>query len=222
MDSPSGFNASSQWAFEHPHFLPLIGQPAKQALDLLMRKGAVLHPPLSKSDAQDILGFMSLEHFNAGNLIGFNAQDMDTGRLMLVISGEANIRMRSTPAGAGQSQFAPLQSQFSPLDRVQTQWFNVSQGATLGLIHAFSGLSSRFIAQVASEMLVASLTRAAFIAMKQQAPVLALRFLEMISLELALVALDHERRMVALSQVARSMQEHIAGESGETGPASLF
>ncbi len=214
MDSSSTFARSSQWAFDHPQYLPLDGQSATQTLNLLLRKGGLLEPKLSRAEAQGIMAFMSLEHFAPGSVISFDAQSMETGRLMLVLAGEANIRMRSSLAGT--------ESQYSPLDRAQSKWFNAGEGSTLGLLHAFSGLSSRFVAQAVTELFVASLTREAFNIMKKQAPVLALRFMEITAIELALVALDHERRIVALSNVARSMQQHIDEESGETAPAPLM
>lgn len=89
-------------------------------------------------------------------------------------------------------------------------------------MQAFAGLSSGFVAQVVSEMFVASLSRIALQQMKKQEPLVALRFMEMTALELALVALDHEKKLVALTSVARSMQGHIQDESGETGPAPLL
>jgi hypothetical protein len=214
MDSPSAFGKSSQWAFDHPQYLPLDGQSAAHALLLLMRKGGLLEPQLTRAEAQDIMAFMSLEHFAPGNVISFDAQSMDTGRLMLILAGEANIRMRGTMISS--------ESQYSPLDRAQSKWFNAAEGATLGLLHAFSGLSSRFVAQTVTELFVATLTREAFNIMKKQAPVLALRFMEMTAIELALVSLDHERRIIALSNVARSMQEHIDDGSGETAPVPLM
>jgi hypothetical protein len=214
MDSAPAFEKSSQWAFDHPQYLPLDGQSAAQAHRLLMRKGSLLEPQLTRAEAQDIMAFMSLEHFAPGNVISFDAQSMDTGRLMLILAGEANIRMRGTMISS--------ESQYSPLDRAQSKWFNASEGATLGLLHAFSGLSSRFVAQTVTELFVATLTRAAFSIMKKQTPVLALRFMEMTAIELALVALDHERRIIALSNVARSMQEHIDDGSGETAPVPLM
>jgi CRP-like cAMP-binding protein len=214
MNSPSELGRSSQWAFDHPQFLPLQGQSATQAHALLQRKGGLLTPPLTRAEAQDIIAFMSLEHFAQGSLISFDAQSMETGRLMLILVGEAHIRMRG-PVNQ------PADSEFSPTQRAQAKWFSAGEGATLGLIHAFSGLSSRFVAQAASELFVASLTREAFQIMKKQSPALALRFLEITALELALVALDHEKRILALTQVARSMQDHIAEETGETAPTPL-
>jgi hypothetical protein len=215
MNSSSDFGRSSQSAFDHPHFLPLDGASALQAVDCLMRKGSLLSPPLTRVQALSIAAFMSLEHFPPGSMISFDARDMDTGRMMLVLSGEANIRMR----GVSPSTAA---SQYSPLDRTLAKWFNVGEGSTLGLIHAFSGLSSRFVGQAVTELFVASLTRAAYHSMKQQEPVLALRYTEMVALEVALVALDHEKNILALSQVARSMQNHIDEETGQTKPAPLF
>jgi hypothetical protein len=215
MNTPSDFGRSSQWAFDHPQFLPLQGTPATQAQTWLIRKGGLLTPALTRTEAQDIAGFMSLEHFAPGSLISFDAQSMDTGRLMLVLAGEAHIRMRGVANTSGASQY-------SPVNREQSKWFTAGEGTTLGLVHAFSGVSSRFVAQAVTELFVASLTREVFQGMKKQTPALALRFLEMTALELALVAIDHERRIVALSQVARSMQDHIDGEAGETGPTSLF
>lgn len=214
MSTVSDLGRSSQWAFDHPQYLPLKGQSADQAHLLLMRKGSLLDPVLTRDEAQDIMGFMSLEHFAPGSIISFDAQSIETGRLMLILAGEANIRMRGTLMSS--------ETQYSPLDRAQSKWFNASEGATLGLLHAFSGLSSRFVAQTVTELFVATLTREAFNIMKKQAPVLALRFMEITAIELALVALDHERRIIALSNVARSMQEHIDDGSGETAPVPLM
>jgi CRP-like cAMP-binding protein len=214
MSAASELGHSSQWAFDHPQYLPLKGEVAGQTADWLIRKGGLLEPKLTRAEAQDMSGYMVLEHFAPGNLIAFDAQSMDTGRLMLILVGEANIRMRGTAAHSA--------SQYSPLGRAQAKWFNATEGATLGLIHAFSGLSNRFVAQTVTEVFVASLTREAFAVMKKQAPVLALRFMEMVALELALVALDHERHLVAMSNVARSMQDHIDEETGLTKPSPLF
>lgn len=200
--------------FEQPNLMPLQGRPASQACELLVRKGAMLRPALSHAEAQKMVAFMSLEHFSPGSLITFNAQDDDSARLMLIIAGEANIRMRP--------QFGERTSVNSPLGQVQAKWFNSAEGATLGLVSVFSGLSSRFVAQVVSELFVASLSRVALQHMKKQEPVLALRFMEITALELALIALDHEKNLVALSSVARSMQSHIDEESGETAPAPLI
>lgn len=83
-------------------------------------------------------------------------------------------------------------------------------------------MSSRFIAEAGSELFVASLPRETLYVMKKKAPALALRFMEMLSMELALVALDHERQLEAMNNVARSMQNHIDEEAGDTRGAPLF
>jgi hypothetical protein len=56
---------------------------------------------------------------------------------------------------------------------------------------------------------------------EKQMPALALRYTEILMVELALVALDHERNLQAMNNVARSMQSHIDDESGATKPAPL-
>ena len=200
-------------SFEHPHYLALNGEPAYQARTMLVRKGAMLQPALSDKEADGIVRYMRLEHFKPGSMISAQAQSDETGRLMLILAGEANIRM----SGSRKRSF---DDDFSPLGQVQAKWFNVSEGATLGLVHAFSGLSSRFEAQ-GTELFVASMTRLSFNRMKQLEPVLALRFFEITALELALITLDHERNFVVVSNVARSMQDHIGQESGHTVPARL-
>ncbi|MBS7807683.1 hypothetical protein [Variovorax sp. PCZ-1] len=214
MSSSSFFGQSSHLAFDHPDYLPLEGQSAKRACELILRKGRLLKPALTLTDAQTIVAFMSLEHFRPGSLITFSAKDDDVARLMLIIAGEANIRMRSQETDSGTSEY-------SPLGRTQKKWFNVGEGSSLGLVHLFSGLSSRFVAQAASELFVASLSRIAFQQMKKQEPQLAMQFMEITAMELALVALDHEKSMVALSSVARSMQNHIEDEAGSTRPSPL-
>jgi hypothetical protein len=205
--------ASGGTAQDSPVYSPLEGESAKVALDLLMRKGGLLEPRLTRTEAQDILQFMRLEHFTPGAVITFQAQSNENGRLMTILAGEANIRMRGGQAGS--------KSQFSPVDQT-SRWFAATEGATLGLVHAFSGLSSRFVAQATTELFVASLSRDLLQAMKKQLPALALRYTEMLMLELALVALDHERRLEAMNNVARSMQSHIDDESDATRPAPLF
>jgi hypothetical protein len=212
MPHSSEFRESS--SFKLPQYLPLTGESAEQTRALLLRKGALLRPVVSAKEADGIMRYMKLEHFKTGSLIEFHAQSDETGRLMMVLAGEANIRMLSTGQRADTADF-------SPLGQTLAKWFNVNEGATLGLVHAFSGLSSRFVAQAATELLVASMSRLALSQMKQQEPVLALRFIEITALELALVALDHEKNLVAVSNVARSMQDHIGYESGETAPAPL-
>jgi CRP-like cAMP-binding protein len=215
MPNTSEFSASSSWAFDHPQYLPLEGEPALQALEWLVRKGGMLRPAVSRTEAAGIIRYMNLEHFKPGSVISFNAQSDETGRLMLILAGDANIRMRQIDG--------KLTTQdYSPLGQAQAKWFSVSAGATLGLVHAFSGLSSKFVAQAETDLFVASLSRIALYQMKRQEPVLALRFLEITAQELALVTLDHEKNLVAVSNVARSMQEHIGQESGETAPAPLF
>ncbi len=214
MQHRSDFGESSQSTFDQPKYLPLQGELAQQTSDLLVRKGGLLRPTVSSAEAQGIIRYMNLEHFKPGNIIAFNAQDDEIGRLMLILVGEANIRMRN-------SENKQNASDYSPMGQVQSKWFNVSEGSTLGLVHAFSGLSSRFMAQAVTDLFVASLTRAAFYQMKRQEPVLALRFLEITALELALVAIDHEKNLIAMSNVARSMQDHIGFESGLTAPAPL-
>lgn len=203
----------SGMAQEAPAYTPLEGESARMALDLLMRKGGLLEPRLARAEALDILQFMRLEHFAPGAVISFQAQSSENGRLMMILAGEANIRMRGGQAGS--------RSQFSPVDQT-SRWHTATEGATLGLIHAFSGLSSRFVAQAGTELFVASLSREMLQAMKKQSPVLALRYTEMLMLELTLVALDHERNLQAMNNVARSMQNHIDAESGATKPAPLF
>lgn len=215
MSTSSFFGDPSHLVFEHPNYMPLEGKPASQACELLIRKGRMLKPALSQSEAQKIVAFMSLEHFSPGNLITFNSQDDDSARLMLIIAGEANIRMRQQP---GETRT----SVNSPMGQAQAKWFNTSEGSTLGLVSVFSGLASRFVAQVVSELFVASLSRSVLQQMKKQEPGVAMRFMEITMLELALVALDHEKNLVALSSVARSMQSHIDEESGETRPAGLI
>jgi CRP-like cAMP-binding protein len=196
-----------------PNFSPLQGQSRHIALDLLMRKGNMLDPKLTTPEAQHLLEFMHLEHFAPGAMISFQAQSSDTGRLMMILAGEANIRMRGVNAGAS--------TKFSPVDQ-NSRWFTATEGATLGLLNAFSGLSSRFVAQASTELFVASITRDTLQNMKKNSPGLALRYMEMLLLEMALVALDHERNLQAMNNVARSMQSHIDDESGETKPAPLF
>jgi CRP-like cAMP-binding protein len=215
MQKPFDSSESSLLAFANPVYLPLQGSPAEQAQDLLIRKGALLQPQLTRLEAKGITRYMHLEHFRPGNHISFDAQDETKGRLMLIIAGEANIRMRAPDASVNDSDY-------SPLGQVKAKWFNVTEGATLGLMHAFSGLASRFMAQAVTELFVASLPRQSFQRMKQDEPILALRFLEITTLELALVALDHEKTMVALTSVARSMQDFIGEETPQTQPASLL
>jgi CRP-like cAMP-binding protein len=214
MQPRSDFGESTQSTFDQPKYLPLQGELAEQTSDLLVRKGSLLTPAVSRAEAEGIMRFMNLEHFKPGSIISFNAQSDETGRLMLVLVGEANIRMRN-------SESKQSASDYSPLGQVQSKWFNVSEGSTLGLVHAFSGLSSRFLAQAVTDLFVASLTRIAFQQMKRREPVLALRFLEITAIELALVAIGHEKNLIAMSNVARSMQDHIGFESGLTAPAPL-
>ncbi|TAG27374.1 MAG: hypothetical protein EAZ37_05435 [Burkholderiales bacterium] len=209
MNSIPSFGASS----ELPNYLPLSGLSANQAHTVLLRKGGLLEPVLTRNEAQDIGFYMHLEHFSTDAMIYFQAQDSKKGRLMLILAGEASIRMRESSTAS--------QTRYSPIDQSE-RWFTATEGATLGLVHAFAGLSSRFVAQATSELFVASLPREALCVMKKQAPALALRFMEMLSMELALVALDHERRLEAMNSVARSMQGHIDGESYETLPAPLI
>jgi hypothetical protein len=215
MTISSFFGESSQLAFERPNYLPLQGQSADQAINLLLRKGAQLKPPMTKAEAQGIIAFMSLEHFRPGSVISFSAQSEEVGRTSLIIAGEANIRMRSKSIDFEKSANTPV-------TQVQSKWFNVGEGATLGLVHVFSGLSSQFVAQAVTELFVASLSRLVFQQMKKQEPLLALRYLEITALELSLIALDHEQQIVALSNVARSLQEHISEETGETDPTASF
>lgn len=203
---PSGFS------HEVPAYSPLDGDSARVALDLLMRKGGLLDPRLTRSEAQEILRYMRLEHFAPGSVISFQAQSNENGRLMMILAGEANIRMRGGQSGS--------ETQFSPVDQT-SRWLAATEGATLGLVHAFSGLSSRFVAQASTELFVASLSRDRLQVMKKQFPALALRYTEMLMLELALVALDHERNLQAMNNVARSMQSHIDDESDQTRPAPL-
>ena len=195
-----------------PEYLPLSGESASRAMELLMRKGHLLEPKLTRADASQILEYMHLEHFPPGQVITFQAQSKQEGRLMMIIAGEANIRMRNATVGA--------QSQFSPIDQI-SRWSVATEGATLGLVHTFSGMSSRVVAQAATELFVASLSRESLHVMKKQFPVVALRFTEMLMLELALVTIEHERNLQALNSVARSMQSHIDDESDETKPAPL-
>jgi hypothetical protein len=200
-----------------PHFLPLQGESAAQTIDFLIRKGRLLSPVLTSKEAQGISRFMVFEHFVAGSSISFHAQHEETGRLMLILAGEAAVRMRTHSQASASGH-----SDYSPLGQVQAKWFSVGEGATLGLVHAFSGLSSRFVGQAVTDLFVASMPRLVLQRMKVQEPMLALRFLEITALELALVALDHEKSLIALTQVTRSMQEHIGEESGATKPAPLF
>jgi hypothetical protein len=213
MATSSQFGTSAFAAFDPPRYLPLKGQSADQALDLLMRKGRTLSPPLTRVDAQGILAWMHLEHFAVNTMIAFDAQDENKGRLMMIIAGEANVRIKATQAS---------NRAHSPVDQAESKWVSTTEGATLGLTHTFSGLTSLFVAQATTELFVASMSRRNFHLMKQQTPMLGMRFLEMTALELALVALDHEKRIVALTNVARSMQEHIGEESGNTLPAPLM
>jgi CRP/FNR family transcriptional regulator, cyclic AMP receptor protein len=195
-----------------PSYKVLDGSSLNQALSLLLRKGAVLDPPLQRAEAAQLAEFMHLEHFSPGTVISFHAQSKENGRLMLILGGEATIRMRDT---------AVSRSQHSPVDQT-SRWATATEGATLGLLHAFSGLSSRFVAQAGTELFVASLSRDALQVIKQQLPSLAVRFIEMVAMELALVALDHERSLQAMNNVARSMQNMIDGEAGDTESGALF
>jgi CRP-like cAMP-binding protein len=195
-----------------PKYQDLHGQSFQQTVNLLQRKGGLQEPRLSRDEAMQIAGLMRLEHFPDDAIISFEAQSNEQGRLMLILAGEVNIRLRE----AGLSR-----SQYSPVDQHE-RWATATEGATLGLVHAFAGLSSRFYAQVTAELFVASLSREALMAMKQQKPELALRVMEMLAMELAFVALDHERSLQAMNNVARSMQNMIDGEASATRPAALF
>jgi hypothetical protein len=211
QDSRNSTDHSTSF-LDTPVYLPLRDESARLAMDLLMRKGGMLEPKLTRPEAQQMLAFMRMEHFAPGAVISFHAQSNQTGRLMMILVGEANIRMRSH-AALGKTQFSPVDQ--------NSRWFTATEGATLGLIHAFSGLSSRFMAIAGSELFVASMSRELLQTMKKQLPALALRYTEMLMLELALVALDHERNLEAMSNVARSMQNHIDDGSGVTKPAPL-
>jgi hypothetical protein len=198
--------------YDAPAYLPLSSDAEKLGVELLLRKGALLEPRLMRDEAKAILKFMNGEHFAPGTLISFQAQSRETGRLMMVLAGEAHIRMRHGSA---------RKNPYSATERV-SPWFTATEGSTLGLTHTFSGISSRFIAQASTELFVASISRETLQTMKKQAPVLALRYTEMLMIELSLIALDHERNLQAMTDVARSMQEHIDHESDSTRPAPLF
>jgi hypothetical protein len=129
---------------------------------------------------------MCLEHFKLGSLITFSSQNKDTALLILIIAGKANMRMRRQPSD---SEMTYKSQQGS----VQSKWFNAGEDSTLELMQAFAELSSGVVAQVVSELFVASLSRIALQQMKKQEPLVALWFMEMTALELALVALDHEK-----------------------------
>jgi CRP-like cAMP-binding protein len=200
-------------ASEKPVFLPLNGEALQQTIESLLRKGATLVPKLQEWEAHDICASMALEHFHQGAFISFNAQDMGVGRTMLILMGEVNIRVQEVALSA---------SRYSPVDEALGRWQGLGEGTTIGLVHAFSGLSSRFMAQATTELFVASMTRQAFADLKQKTPLVALRYFELLAREMVMIMLDHERRMVAMSNVARSMQNHIDSESGATRPAGLF
>jgi CRP/FNR family cyclic AMP-dependent transcriptional regulator len=194
-----------------PHYLPLNGTSRQQATNLLRRKGAPLVPPLTADEALQIVQYMRLEQFAADTIITFEAQNPEIGRLMLVLAGEVNIRLRDVTQSP---------TKYSPVDQ-HTRWANAGEGATLGLVHAFGGLSSRFVAQATTDLFVASLTREALHLLKQNHPMLGSRLMEMLAMELAFIALEHERNLHAMNNVARSMQSMIDAESTKTRPASL-
>lgn len=203
--TPAEFSASQ------PHFLPLDGLSKRQAADLLRRKGALLAPPLAVDEAVQLVQYMRLERFAAESMISFDAQSPEQGRLMLVLAGEVSMRLRDL----GQSR-----SQHSPLDQA-SRWATATEGATLGLVHAFAGSSGRFVAQATTELFVASLTREAMQLLKGHHPTLALRLMEMLAMELAFVALEYERKLHAMNNVARSMQSLIDTETATTRPGAL-
>ncbi len=196
---------------EQPSYKPLDGASLQQTLQLLLKKGATLEPVLSKAEAAQLAQFMHLEHFLPGTVISFQAQSQANGRLMMILAGEAVIRMLEAASNS---------MQHSPVDQ-KSRWATATEGATLGLLHAFSGLSSRFIAQASTELFVASLSREVLGAIKQQFPALAMRFIEMVAMELALITLDHERSLLAMNNVARSMLEMIDDEMDQAQPAPL-
>ena len=195
-----------------PSYLPLNGVSKEQTVALLRRKGATLVPPLTKDEAIQIAQYMRLEQFAAESVISFEAQSPEIGRLMLILAGEANVRLRD--AGS-------IRSQYSPVDQ-HTRWATATEGATFGLVHAFAGISSRFVAQAMTDLFVASLTRETLQLLKRNHPVIGLRLMEMLAMELAFVALDHERNLHAMNNVARSMQSMIDSETVKTRPAPLF
>lgn len=207
--SDSGLPSTTHLA---PRYLPLDDSSKQLAMSLLMRKGSLMVPPLTRDEAFQIAQTMRLEQFAADEVISFEAQSAEHGRLMLVLAGEVNIRLRDT----GQSR-----SQYSPVDQ-NARWATATEGATLGLVHAFAGLSSKFIAQATTELFVASLSRQTLQAIKKSHPQIGLRVMEMLAMELAMVALDHERNLQAMNNVARSMQNLIDGETAMTRPAPLF
>lgn len=207
--SDSGLSSTSYLA---PRYLPMDDSFKQLAMSLLMRKGSLMMPPLTRDEAFQIAQTMRIEQFAADEVISFEAQSAEHGRLMLVLAGEVNIRLRDT----GQSR-----SQYSPVDQ-NARWATATEGATLGLVHAFAGLSSKFIAQATTELFVASLPRQTLQAIKKSHPQIGLRVMEMLAMELAMVALDHERNLQAMNNVARSMQDLIDGETAMTRPAPLF
>lgn len=202
--TPAAFGAS-------PIFRRLEGDSLQQTVKLLLRKGGLLVPPLRREEAFQIADHMQLEYFELDAIIAFEAQNPEQGRLMLILAGEVNIRLRE----GGHSR-----SQYSPMDQTE-RWASASEGATLGLVHAFAGLSSKFMAQASTELFVASLTRDTLQHIKAKQPALGVRLLDMLAMELAFVALDHERSLQAMNNVARSMQNMIDGEAGVTRPAGL-
>ncbi len=206
---PSGQHS----AFMVPQFHPLNDQALERAIELYMCKGATLSPKLQEKEAREICAALVMEHFRQGSIVSFDAQDVQLGRVMLILMGEVNIRMREGGSSA---------SRHSPVDEAQVRWQGIGEGSFIGLVHAFSGLSSRFMAQAITDLFVASMTRRAFNAFKEKSPHVALRYFELISRELAMITLDHERQMVTMSNVARSMQDLIDDESGETQPAELI
>lgn len=207
---PENSNLPAAFATE-PIYRSLEGNSLQQTVLLLLRKGGLLVPPLKREEAFQIADQMHLEHFQPDTIISFEAQNPQTGRLMLILAGEANIRLRD----GGQSR-----SQYSPVDQTE-RWASASEGATLGLVHAFAGISSKFMAQASTELFVASLSRETLQRIKTTQPALGVRLMEMLAMELAFVALDHERSLQAMNNVARSMQNMIDGEIGATRPAGL-
>jgi CRP-like cAMP-binding protein len=194
-----------------PKYLPLNGDSRQLATTLLRRKGASLIPPLTADEAMQIAQYMRLEQFASDTVISFEAQNPEVGRLMLVLAGEVNIRL---------GQPSRSLSHYSPVDQ-HARWATAAEGATLGLMHAFAGLSSRFVAQATTDLFVASLTREALHLLKQNHPMLGARLMEMLARELAFIALEHERNLHAMNNVARSMQSMIDAETQKTRPASL-
>lgn len=165
---------------------------ARELIELLLERAERTGLTLSRTDAKCILQHQQLRHYQDGDVFCL-FPGVDRGELHLILMGEAHV---ASSARDLMPQSSPTYSAFQ-------------RGALMGVVETFSPRPEPSYVQANDYLVVAVMSAKGMMEMQERHPGVALVWQRMLISELALINAEQRRRAGAMSQVARSMIQHI-------------